>query len=432
MLATFRHGIHPPSHKTAAGSAIKRMAFAEELSVPLGQHIGSPARPLVREGEQVVRGQMIAEADSFVSACIHAPVTGTVSSIGWLPTPQGNRVRGIRIKSERGASQDQMAFEPHPILDSGEDWMRAVSRSGIVGLGGAAFPTHVKLKVPKGRQIDTLVVNGAECEPYLTADHRVMLEWTQDILNGAKRIATVIGAKKILVGIEANKFDAFQHLKESADGDVAIELVKVKYPQGAEKMLIHALLDRKVPAGGLPMDVGVVVSNVQTAAMIERLVVKGLGLVERVLTIAGDAVERPGNYLVPIGTTIRDALDFVGLKSTCDRVVLGGPMMGQAIADLSLPVTKGTGGILALSQSHHRSVQACIRCGHCIEVCPMSLNPALLGRLARVGAHKELAQNNLKDCFECGCCAFVCPSHIPLVQLYRQAKLNARKRAVVG
>lgn len=430
MLATFRHGIHPPAHKTTAASAIKRMAFAPLLTVPLGQHIGAPAQSIVRVGERVVRGQLIAVGGSFVSACIHAPVSGTVQDIGWVPTPQGNRVRGIQIKAEKGAGQEQIPFETTPDLATLDDWMRAVSRSGIVGLGGAAFPTHVKMKVPKDRQIDTLLVNGAECEPYLTADHRVMLEWTDDLLQGAQRMAKILGAQRVLVGIEANKVDAFQKLRARANGVVRVEMVKVKYPQGAEKMLIQSLLKRQVPAGGLPMDVGVVVSNVQTAAMIARLVERGMGLIERVLTIAGDGVEKPGNYLVPIGTSIRDALSFVGLKPNCKRVVLGGPMMGQSIANLDIPVTKGTGGILALSDANDRPIQPCIRCGHCVEVCPMSLNPALLARLARVGAHQELAGAHLSDCFECGSCAYVCPSQIPLVQYFRQAKLDLRKQAV--
>lgn len=409
---------------------VRRLGFAPELHIPLGQHIGAPAQCVVKVGQRLERGSLIAEGRSFVSASIHAPVTGTVRKIGWLATPQGQRIQGIVLASEPGAGQEHVPFRAPPDLNDPGQWVDAVARSGLVGLGGAAFPTHVKLKVPDGRNVDTVMINGAECEPYLTADHRAMLEWPDDIVSGSLLMKKVLGAERVVIGVEANKMDAVKALERASNNCVDIRVVQVKYPQGAEKMLIRALLRREVPAGGLPMDVGVVVANVQTAAMIARLVPKGLGLVERIVTVAGDAVEKPGNYLVPIGTPVGFLLQSAGVVPDCQRVILGGPMMGVSVADLQLPITKGTSGVLAFKTAQDHESGPCIRCGYCVQACPMSLNPAAIMRSARGGDLDGCVQYRLRDCFECGSCAFVCPSKIPLVQYFRQAKLDLRKQPV--
>ncbi len=307
--------------------------------------------------------------------------------------------------------------------------INAIQEAGIVGLGGAAFPTHVKLKIPKDKSVDTLIINGVECEPYLTTDHRVMLEQQDDIFMGIRYILKATGARRVIIGIEANKADAIISLQERAPYDlpVTIEAVKVKYPQGAEKMLITALLAREVPSGGLPADCGCVVVNVATTAEIGRLLPLGRGIIERSITITGPGVKKRGNYLIPIGTPLRYALEQAGLKKNATRVILGGPMMGFTVSSLDVPITKGTSGLLVLtdkeSQSTIRKEYACIGCSHCLDACPIFLNPSRMGRLAKFEQYDIMEKEyNLMDCFECGSCSYVCPSNIPLVHYFRVAK----------
>jgi len=436
---SFPHGVHPPEHKEMTRELpIRRFPFSPMMMIPLSQHIGAPATALVRQGQEVVRGELIAEASGFVSVPMHAPATGVIKQIALAPNNAGKMVSTIFLEPFPGSSQQVLrGYQEELELDSSEDIIKGVQNAGMVGLGGAAFPTHVKLQVPKGKSVDTLVINGVECEPYLTTDHRVMLEQKEQIFRGIELLLKATGAERAIIGIEANKPDAIKALSDAVPSGlkVTVEGVVVKYPQGAEKMLIKALLDREVPSGGLPFDVGVVVSNVATASEIGELVPMGQGMIERVITITGPGVKKPGNYLIPVGTPLRFVLDYVGLTEDATSVVLGGPMMGQAVSNLDIPITKGVSGILILSEKESGNLNKkeynCIKCGHCLEACPIFLNPSRLGQLAKNHAYDTMAESyHLMDCFECGSCSFVCPSNIPLVHLFRVSKgLYREKKA---
>ncbi|HIJ73009.1 MAG TPA: electron transport complex subunit RsxC [Candidatus Hydrogenedentes bacterium] len=438
LKKTFSHGIHPPEHKAATvESAITPLPFPPGLVIPLSQHTGAPARPIVEPKQEVARGDKIAEAGGFVSVPMHAPAKSTVAKIGLALTPSGAMTPAIFLKVDLESEQ-----EPPPEADSAasnaltpEELVAAVQETGMVGLGGAAFPTHVKMLVPKGKRVDTVVVNGCECEPYLTTDHRVMLEASEDLFTGVRIALRATQAGCAIIGIETNKPDAIKALAKAAESDSRIRVapVKTKYPQGAEKMLIKALLKREVPSGGLPIDVNAAVFNVATLAQLGRLLPRKQGLIERVVTVTGPGVERPGNYLVPLGTPVQFLLDHAGMKDTARQVILGGPMMGVAIASLEIPVTKGVSGILVLTDKElaqrPTKVYPCIRCGQCIQACPMFLNPSRLGLLSRKEQYAVMEERyHLNDCFECGCCAYVCPSNIPLVQYMRIAKAVNRER----
>ena len=433
---SFRHGVHPPESKDdTSGLAIRQFPFAPVLVVPLVQHMGKPSIPTVREGQEVVRGQRIARPDGFMSVSMHAPASGVVRRIGSVPSITGRVVPGVYLEPFPGSTQEIAEGIPCPLeTATPDDIVAAIQDAGVVGLGGAAFPTHVKLKIPEGKHVDTLIINGAECEPYLTTDHRVMLEQRVDLFTGIRYLLKVTGAERAIVGVEANKADAAEHLREGVpDGlPVTVEVLRVKYPQGAEKMLITALLGREVPSGGLPLEVHALVVNVATAAEIGRLLPHGRGIQERVITITGPAVERKGNYRIPIGTPLRFLLDTVGVRADVDRVFLGGPMMGQAASTLDISITKGTSGVVAFTATEaertHRKEYPCIRCGYCVDACPVFLTPSLLGVLADQGEYGRMAaEHHLMDCFECGSCSFVCPSHIPLVHRFRVAKAAVRK-----
>lgn len=434
---TFAHGIHPQGNKeTTSGLAIRRLPFAPTLTVPLAQHLGKPARAIVKAGEEVVRGQPIAVADGFMSVPHHAPVSGQVAAIALMPSAQGPRVMSIIIKARQASSQEILWRTPREMDKlTAEEIIGAVQETGMVGLGGAAFPSHVKLKVPEDAVIDTLIVNGCECEPYLTTDHRVMLEHTEELIRGTHYALQATGAARAIIGVEDNKPDAIEAIRKALpeDGRIRVEAVQTKYPQGAEKMLITSLLGREVPSGGLPAQIGVVVNNVGTLAALGHLLPRGEGLIERVVTVTGPGVKKPGNYLVPIGTPLRFLLEQAGFSGSEQEVILGGPMMGNAVASLDVPVTKGTSGVLVLSSSETastRKVYPCIRCGECVSACPMLLNPSQLGMLAAKREYETMAERfHLRDCIECGSCSFVCPSSIPLVQYFRIAKAILRERA---
>ena len=432
---SFAHGIHPPQAKDDTRDLpIKQFPFAPVMIVPLAQHIGKPALAVVREGQEVERGQLIAEPDGFLSVAMHAPASGVIQRITLAPGINGRMAPAIFLKPFPGSSQEVSDGAPCDIATASvEEILLAIQRAGIVGLGGAAFPTHVKLTVPADKPIDTLIINGVECEPYLTTDHRVMLEQQPDIFTGIRYLLKVTGADRGIIGVEANKLDVAAALRMALPSElpVTVEVVAVKYPQGAEKMLIRALLGREVPSGGLPSDIGVVTVNVATTAEIGRLLPHGRGIQERVITIGGPAIRKKGNYRIPIGTPLRFALEYAGMEPNLSRVFLGGPMMGQALPSLDIPITKGTSGFIAFTERQTAAPveYPCIHCAYCVDACPLFLNPSQLGLLARVGEVERMADEyNLLDCFECGSCAYVCPAHIPLVQRFRAAKGLVRKR----
>nr|WP_081763301.1 electron transport complex subunit RsxC [Imhoffiella purpurea] len=435
---TFDHGIYPIEHKElTAHKPIRRMPFADELVIPLQQHKGRPAIPLVKVGQEVVRGEPIAVADHFVSVPMHAPATGVIRAIGLAPTAEGPKTQAIYLKVYHAASQEVLYdLERDPERMTGQEIIEAVQDAGLVGLGGGAFPSHVKMKPAAGHVIETVLVNGCECEPYLTCDHRIMLEQTDALVRGIMMAIKATRAERAIIGVEDNKLDAVAHLRARLPKDlpISVEAVQSKYPQGAEKMLIKALLGREVPVGGLPADVGVAVFNVGTLAQMGDLLPKTRGLIERVVTVSGPAVKNPGNFLVPIGTPVRFLLEQVGLKGPVGEVILGGPMMGMAVSSLDVPVTKPVSGVVALEPEHpdlgQRQVYPCIKCGECLNACPISLNPSMLGELAVAREYESMAgEYNLDQCFECGCCAYVCPSNIPLTQYFRIAKSINRDAA---
>lgn len=440
-VKTFGRGVHPPDHKGATRDRpVRRMGFAPELVVPLLQHLGAPARAIVRKGQEVVRGEPIAAPGGFVSVPMHAPATGTVVRVDKALTAGGSFAPAICIKPYPGSSQEVLYWGQADIgAMMPEQLVAAVQETGMVGLGGAAFPTHVKMAVPPNKSVDTVLANGCECEPYLTTDHRLMLEQPGDLLRGIVIAMKATGARRAILGIEDNKPDVIEALRARLataswppDFLVSVEPVKTRYPQGAEKMLIKALLRREVPSGGLPIDVRAAVFNVATLAQLGDLLPNRRGLIERIVTVTGPGVERPGNYLIPLGTSLRYILEQVGMTPDARQVILGGPMMGLSVASLDVPVTKGVSGILVLTHeaaSGADTVYPCIKCGQCVEACPVSLNPSLLGALARRRDYEGMeSQYHLNDCFECACCTYVCPSNIPLVQYFRVAKAINRER----
>lgn len=434
---TFRHGVHPPEHKNDTRDLpIRQFPFAPSLLVPLSQHLGKPAKPIVREGQEVVRGQTIAEPDGFVSVAMHAPASGVIKKIGLVPSIAGSMVPGVYLEPYPASTQEVADGEPCDLDSSGPDEIiEAIQRAGVVGLGGAAFPTHVKFKIPEDKHLDTVIVNGVECEPYLTTDHRVMLEQTEDIFLGLRYILKATGAEHGIIAVEANKRDAVEALQRACPPDlpITVRMLQVKYPQGAEKLVIKALLDREIPSGRLPIDVHAICVNVATTAEIGRLLPHGRGVQERVITIGGSGVTKKGNYRIPVGTPVRFALEHTGVAEDLTRVFLGGPMMGAAVSSLDIPVTKGTSGIIAFTEAETGPVVGvqeypCIHCARCVEACPIFLNPSQLGLLAKSERYEEMAEEyHLMDCFECGACSYVCPSHIPLVQHFRLAKKMLRK-----
>jgi len=452
LSPTFRHGIHPEGHKEATEALrIERMPFVERYILPLSQHAGAPARPVVQPGAAVTRGQLVAEAGGFLSTTLHSPVTGQVVALGPRHHPGGKWTESLEIAADPFASQRLPEAAPIPWQSlTADEFVAQVQRAGLVGMGGAAFPSHVKYRLPEGRRIRHLVINGCECEPYLTADHRLMVERPEAVLRGIEILARRLGVEETVIGVELNKPDSIAALEGalaaraglagqdghgSAEGGAPVRVVplQVKYPQGAEKMLIEAIFGLEVPAGKLPLDVEMLVNNVGTMAALADWFDRQVPLIERVLTVAGPGVSRPANLIVPVGTPVRAVLEHCGgLGAEVREVVLGGPMMGTPLASLDVPVLKGTSGILAFTAATTRLPKeyACIRCGRCVEACPQYLNPSRLARLARLpGADRleALESWNALDCVECGSCSFACPSGIPIVQLIRVAKGEIRE-----
>ncbi len=435
---TFSHGIHPIANKeTTAGLAIRRLPFPPRVDLPLSQHIGAPAVPLVKPGQEVVRGEPIAEAGGFLSVPIHAPVTGVVKSIDTLiPTAAGPKSPAITIETYGGSTQEVLYSAPVDVEQlSPTELVEAVQKSGMVGLGGAAFPSHVKLLPPEGTVIETVLINGCECEPYLTCDHRVMLEQTDAMIRGIEMVVRAVGAKRAIIGVEDNKFDAVQHIEAALQGHpaISVQAVVTKYPQGAEKLLIDSLLDRQVPEGQIPASIGVAVYNVGTMAQLGSLIPDNRGLIERVVTVTGPGVAKPGNYLVPIGTPLRFLMDQVGANTEQSEIILGGPMMGMSIASLDVAITKGVSGVIVMEPQvlteEEKTIYPCIKCGACLDACALHLNPSMLGQLAAKREYTVMEEEfHLNSCFECGSCSYVCPSNIPLTQYFRIAKNLNRER----
>lgn len=429
MLKTFRGGIHPSYNKTlTSNKPIEKANLPKLVIIPLGQHVGAPCEPIVKAGDLVKRGQKIGEAKAFVSAPIHASISGEVKAVEPKPHPGGGMVMSVVIESD-GKDELFAEVKPQKSLEelSPEEIKNLIREAGIVGMGGAGFPTQVKLSPPKEKTIDTIIVNGAECEPYLTADHRLMLERPEDVVFGLEVILKATGVKKGIIAIEDNKPDAAAAIKKAAAGRENIEVVSMatKYPQGGEKQLINAVTGREVPSRGLPMDVNVIVDNAGTCAAIAQAVKTGMPLIERILTVTGSGIKEPKNLLVKIGTPFGEILEQCGgVKEKTGKVVMGGPMMGLSQSSMEVPVIKGTSGILVLEASDVRLAEQspCIRCARCVDACPIHLLPTNLGKLAEKSMWPEAEQYHALDCIECGCCAYVCPAHIPLTQLIRLAK----------
>jgi Na+-translocating ferredoxin:NAD+ oxidoreductase subunit C len=426
----FRNGVHPPEMKElTASSKTRRIPFPSEVILPLSQHIGAPSVALVREGDRVERGDIIAEAGGFVSVPLHASVSGTVTKIARGPHPNGTFSPAIFIKVDQFSAQ---APRPRMIPDwhdlDAKQLLQAIQDGGLVGLGGAGFPTHVKLSPPPDQKIDVVLLNGCECEPYLTTDHRSMVEYPHRVHLGTRIMMKALGVKKAILGIENNKPDAIEIMRKTVPSDLDIEIVglNVKYPQGAEKMLIKALIDREVPEGGLPMHVGAVVQNVASVATIAEIFETGLPLVERILTVTGRGLKKPRNLIVPIGTKLRDLIAACGgLADDAAEVIMGGPMMGPAQGNLDTPILKGTSGVVVLNQTEAQpeAVYPCIRCGHCLDACPVFLNPQAMGSLGLNMEYKEMQTDlHLDTCMLCGCCSYVCPSKIPLSHIFGVAR----------
>ena len=434
-------GVHPPEEKQhSAGSPIERFAIPEMVVLPVSQHLGAPCDPLVKKGDEVKTGQKIAESEKAVSAPIHATISGKVKAVEHRNHPLGPQVTSIVIQ---GSGEDEWAEGVDPSnfdkdapkdvdFSNVKEFKTKIREAGIVGLGGAAFPTHIKLSPPPDKPIDTLIINGAECEPFLTADHRMMLERPKTIYLGAKIIREILGIKNVIVAIEKNKPDAIRIMQEVAekDSDIKIAVCETKYPEGGEKQLINAITGREVPSGKLPMEVGCVVQNVGTAAAVYEAVALNKPLIERVLTVTGTATADPKNLMVRLGTPFKDLLEYCNVKlDDHSAIIMGGPMMGKSQKYPDVPVVKGTSGIVCMKPEdvQHQEHRPCLRCGQCVEVCPMGLNPTQLALKAENREYENLLDSGLMDCMECGSCAFICPSHRQLVHWIRVGKMEVKK-----
>lgn len=422
-LLTYKGGVHPPEKKITEHDKIKKAPLPEKVIVFMAQHAGSPAKVVVEIGQQVKTGQVIGEPQGPISAYVHSPITGKITNIGKVNSSvHGMAVEAVTIE-RTGEDEWDLLPKTDYTTASKDELIEIVKKAGIVGLGGAMFPTHVKLKPPK--PVDILIINGAECEPYLTIDHRVMLEMHEEILTGIEITKKILGVKEVYIGIESNKKDAIELLEKKWNGKVKVIALKTKYPQGAEKQLIKAILGKEVPSGGLPADIGVVVQNVSTMFAIKEAIVDGKPLIERGMTLTGEGVKNKGNWWVRIGTPISWLINELGggLSEGFEeiKVLMGGPMTGIPVSSLDTPLLKGNNGITVIKEQKRESTN-CIRCSYCVHACPMNLQPYLLEVLSRKKKYDEAAAIGLLDCIECGSCTYICPANVEHVKSIKLAK----------
>lgn len=436
MLKTFQKGgIHPPENKLSAGKPITSLPVPGVVAILLSQHMGAPAKLLVEKGSQVKTGQLIASSEGLISGNIHSSVTGKVTKIDEVLDVSGYKRQAVFIETTGDEWIDGTNLDSKldkEIRPDGPEIIKRISEAGIVGLGGATFPSHVKLTLPRGKKAEYLVINGVECEPYLTSDHALMLEKAEEILVGIQILKKALNVTIAHIGIENNKSDAielFQRLSASYDG-IYVHALKVKYPQGGEKQLIKAVTGREVPSGGLPVDVGVVAFNVGTVFAVYEAIQKNKPLVERVVTVTGKCVKKPSNFRVRIGTPVLSLIEAVGgMTENTGKIIMGGPMMGKAVGSAEIPVVKGTSGILLMPDEYaaRKPQQPCIRCAKCVSVCPMGLEPFLLMPLAMQGNYNRLESEHVMDCIECGSCSYTCPSERAILDYIRLGKSNVGK-----
>jgi len=436
VLKTFKlGGVHPAENKLSADKPIEILPLPKSVTLLVAQHIGAPAKILVNKGDFVKVGQLVAESAGFVSANIHSSVSGKVVKIDSTIDTSGYKKEAITIEVE-GDKWDESIDRSYDLITKidldAKTIIAKINAAGIVGLGGATFPTHVKLSPPPGMKAEVLIINGVECEPYLTADHRLMLEKGDQILVGTTLLMKALGVSRAVIGIENNKPNAIAHLTSLAANFAGIEVctLKVKYPQGGEKQLIKAVTKREVPSGALPISVGAVVQNVGTVYAVYEAVAKNKPLFERVITVTGKTVIKPSNFLVRMGTPVSALIDAAGgLPDNTAKIISGGPMMGKAITSAEVPVTKGTSGILILNEKegHRKEIENCIRCGRCVAVCPMGLEPYMLMPLAENDDWERCGKERILDCMECGSCSFSCPANRPLLDYIRLGKAEVTK-----
>jgi electron transport complex protein RnfC len=431
VLKTFSiGGIHPTDRKISAGKSIEVLPLPKRVAVPVAQHIGAPAKTEVKKGDLVKVGQVIAKSGGFVSANIHSPVSGKVFKLDEVVDATGYRKPAVIIDvegDEWDESIDRSETLKTDISLSSEEIIKKTGEMGIVGMGGATFPAHVKLSPPPGKKCDILIINGVECEPFLTSDHRVMLEKGNELIVGVRILMKALKVDKAVSGIENNKSDAIKHLKKLTLEEPGIEIqpLKVQYPQGGEKQLIDAVIGRQVPSGKLPIEVGAVVHNVGTTLAVYEAIQKSKPLIERVVTVTGPGVSKPSNFMVRIGTPVSQLIEAAGgLPDNTGKVIGGGPMMGKALTNLEVPVTKGSSGILILphEEAHRKPVENCIRCSKCISACPMGIEPYLLMIESEKELYDRAESDNIMDCIECGSCSFTCPANRPLLDYIRLGK----------
>ena len=431
MLKTFKiGGVHPAENKLTAQKAIEVLALPKSVFIPTGQHIGAPAEPIVQKGDKVKVGQLIAKSSGFVSANIHSSVSGTVKKVEVGPDTSGYPKKGIYIDVEEDIWEEQIdrtnEVKTEILFDSAAI-LTKIQDAGIVGLGGATFPTHVKLMPPKGMKAEVLLINGVECEPYLTSDHRMMLEHGDELIVGTQLLMKVLNVNKAAIGIENNKPDAINKMSALVAklNNISIIPLKVKYPQGGEKQLIKAVTGREVSSGALPISVGAVVTNIATTFAVYEAVQKNKPLFERVVTVTGKSVQNPSNFKVRIGTSISELIEAVGgLPENCGKIINGGPMMGKSFANTEISVTKGTSGILMMpdQEAKRQEVMPCIRCSRCVSVCPMGLEPYFLMTVSEKQIWDRAEYERIMDCIECGSCSYTCPANRPLLDYIRLGK----------